>query len=531
MKFLNIKLIVICLLALSVSAQQRLEKASQSIKANKDVVINLNTSHTDIEVDTWNKDHIEIETYIESDELTKEELKKALDAWEVNIDGTTDEITVQSGRSGGLWDLAEYNFDDSSFAALKDLEKQMVGMPVIADMPELLESLEGLKELEELKELESFAVMPEMLEYSNIPKLPELPELPEGISNVHFDYEEYKEGGEKYLEEWSKTYEKKYGKEYKEKMKAWAKEFGKVDFKDYEKKMEAWGKKFGEEFNQKYGKDFESKMEKWGEKFGKEFGEKMEVWSKNFEENFAKKMEDRSLVLEKRAKLMEEKVKARQNKSKERLKRIKLRPKRYDHHLFDSSVNQKIKKTIKIKMPKKAKLKLNVKHGELKMVSIISNSKGNVDYGTLLAKNIDGSDTSINVSYSNVSIDEWKEGELKLNYVEKAVLKNVNELVLNSVSSDVNIDHLGGNTIIDGSFGELVIQEILPSFNNLNIVLENSDAILKLPKTNFNLFFKGNQSLFNNENTSNKTIKNHPNNTNSNKTIVINAKYSSVITE
>lgn len=529
MKFLKIKLIIACLLALSVSAQQRLEKASQSIKANKDVIINLNTSHTDIEVDTWNKDHIEIEAYLESDELTKEELKKVLGAWSINIDGTTDEVTIRSGGSGGMWDLAEYNFDDSSFAALKDLEKHMVDMPVIADMPELFESLDGLKELEKLKELESFAVMPEMFEHMDMPKFPELPELPEGISNVNFDYEEYKERGEKYLDEWSKTYEKKYGKEYKEKMKTWAKGFDKVDFKAYEKKMEAWGKKFGEEFNQKYGKDFEKKMEKWGEKFGKEFGEKMEVWSKNFEENFAKKMEGNALALEKRAKIIAERAKARQGKSKEHLKRAVIRPKQSDYHFFNS--NQKVKKTIKIKMPKKAKLKLNVKHGELKMASIISNSKGNVEHGALLAENIDGSDTSINVSYSNVSIEDWKEGELKLNYVEKAVLKNVNELVLNSVSSDVNIDHLGGNNIIDGSFGELVVREILPSFNNLNIVIENSDATLKLPKTDFNLFFKGNRSLFNNENTSNKTIKNYPNSSNVSKTIVINAKYSSVITE
>ncbi|MEJ6791904.1 MAG: hypothetical protein QNK89_03985 [Lacinutrix sp.] len=32
-------------------------------------------------------------------------------------------------------------------------------------------------------------------------------------------------------------------------------------------------------------------------------------------------------------------------------------------------------KTIKIKMPKKAKLKLNVRHGELKMASVMQNIK------------------------------------------------------------------------------------------------------------------------------------------------------------
>ncbi|WP_452598812.1 hypothetical protein, partial [Pontimicrobium sp. MEBiC01747] len=122
MKFLNIKLITICLLTFSLSAQQKLEKASQSIKANKDVVINLNTTHTDIEVDTWNKNYIEVEAYMESDKLTKEQLQKALKAWKVNINGTTDEVTIESNKSGGLWEITEMrNLDNTSLEALKNL--------------------------------------------------------------------------------------------------------------------------------------------------------------------------------------------------------------------------------------------------------------------------------------------------------------------------------------------------------------------------------------------------------------------------
>ena len=515
-------------MTLQLSAQQKLEKASQSIKANKDVVINLNTTHTDIEVDTWNKGYIEVEAYIESDKLTKEQLEVALKAWKVNINGTTDEVTIDSNKSGGLWEIAEVrNLDDKSFEALKLIEGQLADMPVITEMPELLVELESLKALEALKSLENMTVIQEQLQFSNMPELPELPELPEGISNVNFDYDKYKEQGEKYLEEWSKTYEKKYGKEYKEKMKAWAKEFSKVDFKAYEKDMEAWGKDFGEQFSEKFGKDFEKDMEAWGEKFGKEFsekvGKKMEVWGKNFERQFAEKMEGKALILEEQAKILE-------NESREYAKLLEKNASK-NSLFFEGEANQKVRKVIKIKMPKKAKLKLNVKHGELKMVSVIHNPKGHIAHATLQADNINGSDTSINVSYSEIVVNDWNDGELKLNYVETAKLKNVSNLILNSVSSNVTVDHLGGNTAIDGSFGDLIIRDILPTFNNLNIVLENSDAVIQLPKNiNHNFRYSGKQSTFKHpKENRNGDFTFNTGQADSNKAIMVRAKYSTVI--
>lgn len=525
MKFLNIKIIIICLLTLQLSAQQKLEKASQSIKANKDVVINLNTTHTDIEVDTWNKNYIEVEAYIESDKLTKEELKIALKNWKVNINGTTDEVTIDSNKSGGLWEISEvHNLNNKSLEALKLLEGQLADMPVITEMPELIVELESLKALEELKKLENMTIIQEQLSHPSMPQFPGLPELPEGISNVNFDYDKYKEEGEKYLEKWSKTYEKKYGKEYKEKMKAWAKEFSKVDFKAYEKEMEAWGKKFGEEFSEKFGKDYEKKMEAWGEKFGKEYGEKMEAWGKKFEKEFAEKMEGNALIIEERAKAIE----------KEHEKYGQLLEERAMHKnnlFYDGGTNQHVRKVIKIKMPKKAKLKLNVKHGELKMVSVIHNPKGNVAHATLEADNINGSNTSINVSYSEVAVNNWKDGELKLNYVETAKLNTVSNLILNSISSNVTVDHLGGNTAIDGSFGDLIIRDILPTFNNLNIVLENSDAVIQLPKNvNHNFRYSGRQSTFKHPKESrNGDFTFNTGQADSNKAIMVRAKYSTVI--
>ena len=76
-------------------------------------------------------------------------------------------------------------------------------------------------------------------------------------------------------------------------------------------------------------------------------------------------------------------------------------------------------------MPKKAKLKLNVRHGELKVGSVLHNAQGKMSHSSLLAQSIDGSNTSINMAYSDVIVNDWKNGTLSLKYVDDALLKNV----------------------------------------------------------------------------------------------------------
>jgi hypothetical protein len=192
--------------------------------------------------------------------------------------------------------------------------------------------------------------------------------------------------------------------------------------------------------------------------------------------------------------------------------------------------NDKIKKTIKIKMPRDTKLKVNVRHGELKFASVIHNLKADLKHSSLLADVIDGSETSINASYTPVLVNKWNAGELTLRYVEDALLKQVNTLALYSNSSNINIDYLAGNSIIDGSFGDLTIHNILDSFKNLNIILENSDANIKLPKTDYNLQFKGNRTkLKHPENSKREYVSSYSiGDLASSRAIVINAKYSSV---
>ena len=72
-KFITLTLAFLCVISLS--AQQKLEKLSKSVNANKDVTLNLNTTHTNIEISTWDSNKIQVDAFVESNELSKEDLK------------------------------------------------------------------------------------------------------------------------------------------------------------------------------------------------------------------------------------------------------------------------------------------------------------------------------------------------------------------------------------------------------------------------------------------------------------------------
>jgi len=493
------------LITVSVTAQQKLSKIDQSVRANKDVTVDLNTSHTNITVETWNKDYIEVEAYIESKKLTKQEMQKALDNWDVALTGDSDYVKITSKGSRGIWsdDMSVTILDEASIEALANLPEKLE-----LNLGPLLKKLENMDVLGEL---------PETLKTLRIPK------SPDGNYNVDFDYDKYKKEGEPYLDAWSKKYRKEYGEAYEQEMRTWAKSIKQEDIDKFEKEMEAWGKNFGKQFEKLFDDDFEKSMEEWGENFGKQFEKeiapKIEAWAAQFEKEVAPKLEAWGKRF---GEEFERKMEAQfdQDGKKSSSK---------ENKIFDD-VDYNTTKTIIIKMPKKAKLKLNVRHGELKLANVLENAKGEVAHGSFIANHIIGGNTSINVSYAKVAVKDWMSGQLKLKYVDDAIIANAKNLILNAVSSDIQINNLSGNSIINGSFGNLLVNNIASDFNNLNIVLENSDAKLKLPNTDYNLFFNGNRSKFNSVTASNKTIKNYPNNnSNTNKTIIINAKFSNVI--
>ena len=472
-------------------AQQKLNKVSQSIKVDKNVTIDLNTSHCNIIFDTWNKDVIEIEAYIEGDGLSKEALENALKNWNVDVDASNGQVKIRArGTGANTWVYNSGHGDNEAvLAVLEELKFEL------ADLPEVF--VEGF----------DFDIDFEM------PEIPELPELPEGLNEIHFDYKAYKKDGEKYLEEYSRDFDSKYGKEYA-------------------KKMEAWGDKFGKEWEEKYGK----KMAEWAAEFdGKweeKYGDRMAEWG----ERFAEKMERQAKRLETHAKHIEKNLEHRERIAKEHERHAEKREKLANNRkvlierLVYKESNSKVKKTIKIKMPKKAKLKVNVRHGEIEFAANVDDLKAELSHTKFTAHSINGSSTSINASYSPVYVTYWNLGELNLRYTENVELAHVKQMVLNSISSNTTIKHLLGSAIIDGNIGDLKILDIDDAFSSLNIIIQNSNAIISLPKVDCNIQYKGIRShVIQPKEKLNPNISYFSTGSlTSGKSILINAKYSKV---
>ncbi|SFZ94573.1 hypothetical protein SAMN05428642_104257 [Flaviramulus basaltis] len=520
---IKIKLYAFCFLITgSLLAQQKLTKVSQSINVNKDVVIDLNTSHTNIIIDTWNKSTVEIEAYIEGEKLNKEELKEALKLWDVDIDATNDKVSIKTKGEGGsnVWTYStssEQGDSDAVNAMLTELKFE------IAELPEM--------------NFDFHFDMPEMAE---MPEFPELPELPEGVGSMEFDYKAYKRDGDKYLEKYSQKFENLYGEDYAKKMEAWGERFGEEWGEKYGKKMEEWAKNFESKMN---SEEYTKKMEAWGEKFGEDYGKKMEAWGERFAAQMERQAErieaqaERTAAEQERLQDMHEKrVELHKKVAKEHEKHAKEREKLAEKRrvlvekLVSPESNSNVKKTIKIKMPKGAKLKVNVRHGEIEFAANIDNLKADLSHTKFTAYSVNGSSTSINASYSPVHVTNWNLGELNLNYVKNVELKNVKHLVLNSISSNIDIENLIGSAVVDGNIGDLNILNIDDAFSNLNVILQNIDAVIKLPKVDYNLQYKGTRSRFvhpkktSKDNTSNFSTGDLANG----KSIVVNAKYSNI---
>jgi len=321
--------------------------------------------------------------------------------------------------------------------------------------------------------LESIDI-PEMPDF-DIPEMPELSNIiMESVGNINFDYEAFKEDEEGYMKEFEKQMEEKFGPEFEE-------------------KMEAWGENFEKEWEEKHGPEWEAKMEAWGEEYEKD----MEVWAEEFEKDAEKWEEKAEEMAEKMEKEYSEK-----------------------YEVYEKS--RKVNKTIIIKMPKNTKTDVNVRHGELKMADAY-NMKATLNYSPFTANSIDGGSTLINAAYAPVIVNNWEEGSLYVSYVEECSIKNVNKINLQAISSDILLDLIENSVNLSGSIGVLKINKIAETFSNLDITLENSEAIITLPKTDFSFIMDGDYSSLKNP----KSISLNKNNTLS-KYINITALYSNV---
>ena len=481
MKLMRFKLItmIVSLTVFGVYGQKQSKTFNELFNVNSETVLDINTSNTDIEFETWEKNQIAVEATIELDGASAEEAAEYFEKGGIEIVGNSKKVEVKTGTEN-KW-LFTHSMDElhNLNIEIPDFHFEMPEMPELAEM--------------HLGEI--------LIDLSDMPMPP--------VPAVEFDYEAYKKDGEKYLKKWQKKFDKGFDKEYQQKMEAWS---AKMDVK-----REA--------------------MEKRHEEMGQRHEEMME---KRLEAQ-ERRMEAQAEVMEKRAEAMEQRAEEMAKK------REKLFEERENHEndaniFYYSSEGEnkkfKIKKMIKIKMPKGTKIKMNVRHGEVKLAGNTKNINARLSYSTLLAATIDGDETSIMTSYSPISVQKWNYGLLQADYSENVDLNEVLNLRLSTTSSNVTINKLLETVIINNKMGPLKINSISKNFKEIDISLQNAELTCDLPETAFSIEVDGTMSKLTTpgglklDRTQNNNTTVHTGynlNSNSGKSIVINSKYSEVV--
>ncbi|MFN4763260.1 hypothetical protein ACKGJN_09075 [Gillisia sp. Q332] len=220
--------IILLLLACTTTFSQS-KKLENTYNTNKDVKVNIDSRHTRVIIEHWNKDQVSIEALLDSKNLNPEEAKIQLESWNLETSGDLREVNITSG-GGVSWSK---EMDMAGFGeAMGSL--QLLIAPIMTEM-----------------------VAPMMENLAENPPLP--PDFASKMGNLNFDYEAYQKDGEKYMKKWEKQVENNFGKDFEKSMEKWAAQF--------EKNAAVWEKNIEKKMALNEGK-FEAQMEQWAENFG-----------------------------------------------------------------------------------------------------------------------------------------------------------------------------------------------------------------------------------------------------------------------
>ncbi len=334
-----------------------------------------------------------------------------------------------------------------------------------------------------------------------IAPFPEMPPLP--LTEAYtFDYEEYQKDGDKYMKKWQKNFEKSFDKKH-------------------QKRLEEWAERMEEQ-----AEEMEIRMEEHNAKRAELMEERHEALQQRFEERE-----------EKRAHLQSDKDEHRAFIHTSRNSSVEA-PNIFYYSSEGEQKNFKIKKTIKISLPKSTRIKMDVRHGEVKLAENTKNLNAKLSHSSLWAVTIDGEETTVSASYSPVTVQKWNYGQLSTSYSEDISLSEVVQLQLQATSSEVTIDKLFKNAFVKNDFGAVHILEMGNDFEELDISVRNGELTVTMPKVATNVYVKGNSStlklptglqIVETKNGTTTIHKGYHLKNNSNRSIVITSDYSEVV--
>ena len=423
---------------LNLSAQET-RTYREEFKVGPEVIVEVSTSYADIEFETWSKNEVEVEAIITLEGATPEEANAFFDQPRVDIVGNSSKVSI---RTGGRGSNSLFASSDMDFGDL-DFHFEMPDIPPIPEMPELAPMVEDI-----------IASIPE------IAAMPPMPPMPD----ADFDYEAFEKDGQKYIEKWQKKFEKEFDEEYRAEFEAWGREMG----EEMEARIEAR----------------EAAREAMKEQRDRQRAEMQEQREEIQEQMREQREEMREQQMEAR-----EQARMAQRQAREAQAQVRNNQNPGIFYMRGASGNQKftIKKTIKVKMPKGARLKMNVRYGEVKLADNALNTKANLSYASLFANTIDGRDTDIAARYSPVTVERWNGGRLQTEFSDGVELHEVGQLNMVSRSSMVTIDRLLREVSIDSRMGLLVIGGVADDFRDMDISVAYGELRFDLPRSAYEI--------------------------------------------
>ncbi len=414
-------LILALLLGWQAGYAQKSKTYKESFDVDPNVEVALNTSHADIEFETWNRDEVSVEAVITLEGATEEEAAAYFENGGVEIMGNSSRVEV-STRAGNNWSFrfnGDFNMEDMNFV-----------MPEIPDIGPILADIE-------------IPDIGPVLEGMEMPPMPPIP-------FQSFDYEAFEKEGEAYMKRWKKEFDKKFDKEYQQ-------------------RLEEWSERAAER-----AKAMESRMEAQEERRQ----EQMERRAELMEQRAEQRERAQRAREEARAKLAEARERVREDRDRSRV-----------FFMQGESGNGKynIKKTIRIKMPKGARLKLNVRHGEVKLAENSLNVRATLNYASLSAATIDGEQTFVEARYSPIAVKTWNRGRLSADFSEDVKLNEVGRLDLSATSSQVTIDRLLRQASIRNNLGGVRIGYVSDDFKDMTISVDNGHLAVQLPDGSYRI--------------------------------------------
>ena len=348
----NLMLFTVFAFSLSLLAQKERKNFREEFKVKPDVIIDINTRHTDIEVITWDKNEVVVEAFmkVEGEEIDQKLRDSFYDKWEFEAYGNSTKVHVKS-RSNSFIDISSFDFDSPNYDIFHNRSGGQNGFTFV--VPDI--SIQGLDILDSVD-----FVMPELPEIPELPELPELniviPDLPPMPSK--FDYEAYKKD-KSYLDRWKKENEDLIGKN--------------ADVTVRKNSISIKSKRGNDKsyYNWSFSNDDEELAEEIARKIERSY-EKARATQKQRMEELEKRLKERKKQFEERNKELKIRLKERVEKRDEQRKlalvkrqEARERQRKEVQSILKERDNIKIKRHIVIKAPKDAKFNMNVRYGSM----------------------------------------------------------------------------------------------------------------------------------------------------------------------